>query len=462
MNLKKSHSIDMLNGTLWNKILFFAIPIAASSILQQLFNSADLAVVGKFSGPAAVAAVGSNANLINLLINLFLGISVGSNVVIGNLLGQKKTEDIEKAVHTTILIAILSGFFLIFVGFFAARPILTLMGNPEDVIDDASIYLQIYFMGMPFIMLYNFGSAILRSKGDTKRPLYCLTASGVLNVILNLIFVAGLRLNVTGVALATLISNILCGVLILILLMKEDSCLRLDLKKLRIKKSLLLKMMKIGIPAGLQGMVFNFSNVIIQSAINKFQSTGMAGSAAALNYEFITFFVVSAFNQASVSFTAINFGAGKVKRCKQIFKDCLFFNILFVGILVAIFIIWKEFFIGLYTTDPEAMKFGIIRLLVVEAFDLIIITYELGASTMRAMGHSLLPTIETIFGVCGLRLIWCAVFFNYIYPNFDKYTAFGMLMAAYPVSWIITGTIVLTTMFIIRKKEFSRIKEPEI
>lgn len=452
---KPAKAIDMLNGSLWDKILLFTIPIAASSILQQLFNSADLAVVGRFAGSQAVAAVGSNAPVINLLINLFLGLSVGANVVIGNLLGRKNIKDTQDAVHTAISVAIISGIILIFVGIFLARPILTLMGTPDDVLDFAIIYLRIYFSGMPFIMIYNFGSAILRCKGDTKRPLYVLILSGIINVLLNLLFVIVFHLDVTGVALATLISNILSGFLILFFLANEEEALKVSLKSLKINETFLIQMIKIGVPAGLQGVVFSLSNVIIQSAINKFGASGMAGSAAELNYEYFSFFVVGAFNQTTVSFTSQNFGAGLYDRCKKIYRYCMGFSILITGIMVTFFVVFRNFCIGIYTVDPVAIQYGVLRMLVVEAFDCLINSYEISASTMRAMGHSLLPAIETIFGVCVLRIIWCYTIFAHFYKILEPLKAFGVLVAVYPVSWIITGTIVVTTYFIIRKKEFS-------
>lgn len=454
MNTKK---VDMLKGSLWDKIVLFALPIAASSILQQLFNSADVAVVGRFAGTQAVAAVGSNSNVISLIINLFLGISVGSNVIIGNLLGQGNKKNIQDAVHTSIAVALLSGTALVFIGFFIARPILTLMGTPDDVIDYAAVYLRIYFAGMPFFMLYNFGAAVLRTKGDTKRPLYCLFISGVVNVILNLILVVVFKMDVAGVGIATVVSQAISGIMVLYFLVTEESELKVDLKKLSINGTYLIRMIKIGVPAGLQGIVFNLSNVIIQSAINGFGSSAMAGSAAELNFEYFSFYVVGAFNQTTVTFTSVNFGAGNIERCKKIWRYCMISSVAITGVMVLFFVVFRHFFISLYTVDPVAIQYGVLRMLCVEAFDCLINTYEIGASTLRAMGHSLLPTVETILCVCVFRVMWIYTVFAHFKNIFEPLKAFGILMLVYPASWVLAGSTVLTTYYIIRKKEFRKI-----
>lgn len=451
----------MLNGPLLGKILLFALPIAASSILQQLFNSADVAIVARFAEnkTQAVAAIGSNGNVISFIINLFLGISVGANVIIGNLLGQGNKKNIQDAVHTAITVSLISGTALVFIGFFIAKPILILMSTPEDVLDYAVLYLRIYFSGMPFFMLYNFGSAVLRTKGDTKRPLYSLFFSGIINVVLNLLLVILLHMDVAGVAIATVVSQAVSGLLVLSFLINERTELKVDLRKLHINHEYLTRMIKIGIPAGLQGIVFNISNITIQSAINGFGSSAMAGSAAELNFEYFSFYVVSAFNQTTVTFTSINFGAEKIDRCKKIFRCCMVSSVVITGIMVTFFVLFREFFIGLYTIDPVAIKYGVLRMLAVETFDCLINTYEIGASTLRAMGHSLLPTIETIFGVCVFRVMWIFTVFAHFKKTLPPLEAFGTLMLVYPASWILAGSIVLSTYFIIRRKEFTSIQK---
>ena len=457
----KNDRVDMLNGPLLGKILLFALPIAASSILQQLFNSADVAIVARFAEnkTQAVAAIGSNGNVISFIINLFLGISVGANVIIGNLLGQGNKKNIQDAVHTAITVSLISGTALVFIGFFIAKPILILMSTPEDVLDYAVLYLRIYFSGMPFFMLYNFGSAVLRTKGDTKRPLYSLFFSGIINVVLNFLLVILLHMDVAGVAIATVVSQAVSGLLVLSFLINEKTELKVDLRKLHINHEYLTRMIKIGIPAGLQGIVFNISNITIQSAINGFGSSAMAGSAAELNFEYFSFYVVSAFNQTTVTFTSINFGAEKIDRCKKIFRCCMASSVVITGIMVTFFVLFREFFIGLYTIDPVAIKYGVLRMLAVETFDCLINTYEIGASTLRAMGHSLLPTIETIFGVCVFRVMWIFTVFAHFKKTLPPLEAFGTLMLVYPASWILAGSIVLSTYFIIRRKEFTSIQK---
>ena len=445
--------MDMLKGSLWDKIILFSLPIAASSILQQLFNSADVAVVGKFAGSLALAAVGCNSQVISLIINVFLGLSVGANVIIANLMGAGKVKDIQDAVHTAITVSLLSGLGLIGVGYILARPILSCMGTPDDVLESAILYLRIYFAGMPFIMLYNFGSAILRSKGDTKRPLYALIVSGVVNLILNLFFVVVCKMSVAGVGIATLISNAISSVMVIVFLMREKGELNVDFHKLHINRQYLIWMMKIGVPAGLQGMVFNFANIVIQGAINGFGASAMAGSAAEQNYEFFTYYVVSAFNQSMVTFISQNHAAGQYERCKKIFRICWVYSVGIIGFMVVFFVGFRHAFIGLCTTDPVAIEYGVCRMIVVESFDCLICNYELGASALRGMGHSLLPAIEVIFGVCLLRMVWIFSVFAHFKAILEPIKAFAVLMAVYPVSWIITGPLVLFTYLAIRKKE---------
>ena len=304
---KKANSMDMIHGSLWNKILLFALPLAASSILQQLFNSVDTAVVGRFASSQALAAVGSNSSLISLMINLFLGVSLGSNVVIAHYIGQGSEKNIKAAVHTAMLVAVLCGFFVLLFGQVIARPVLLLMGTPEDVIDLAVLYLRIYLLGMPCIMLYDFGASILRSTGDSKRPLYALIAAGIINTILNLILVIGFGMGVSGVAIATVISNMVSSGIVLHILLHEQEPIRVELGQLSIVPKELKKILVIGIPAGLQGMMFSIANVCIQSAINSFGSNAIAGSAAALNFEFFAYFIVNAFAQTTVTFTSQNY-----------------------------------------------------------------------------------------------------------------------------------------------------------
>ena len=430
-----SNQMDMLNGSIFDKILLFALPLAISSILQQLFNS------------EALAAVGSNSSVISLLINLFVGISVGANVVIANYIGQGKTEKIQDAVHTVMIVSLISGVFLLVLGLMIARPILEIMGTPENVIDLAVLYLHIYFLGMPFLMIYNFGAAVLRSKGDTKRPLYCLIISGVINACLNLLFVIVFKLSVAGVAIATVIADGVSAVLIIYFLMNEEETIRLRLNKLKIKKSELIKVIKIGVPAGLQGVVFSVSNVCIQTAINSFGSDAVAGSATGLNFEYFTYFTISAFVQAAVTFTSQNYGARNFKRCKKIFVYSMISSVVICGLMSAIFVVWRDFFAEIYTTDKAVLEYASIRMVHVLLFECLASSYEIGGAALRGLGYSMTPAVLTVLGSCVFRLIW-------IYTVFNKFRSFEMLMNVYPVSWVITGIAVLIAYAIVRKKLF--------
>lgn len=454
---KAKNKIDMLNGSLWNKILLFAIPIAASNILQQLFNSADAAVVGRFSGSQALAAVGSNGPIINIIISLFVGISLGANVVIANLIGAGKKQQIQNAVHTTITFALIAGFALIFIGWFIAKPFLEFIETPEDVINLAALYLRIYFMGMPFFMLYNFGSSILRSKGDTKRPLFALIISGIINVLLNLLLVIVFKLGVAGVAISTVIATGASSFLVISFLIKETDELHLDIKKLGLNTQLLSKMLKTGIPSGLQSILFALSNLIVQSSINSFGSKAMAGSASELNYELFSYYVVLAFNMATTSFTSQNLGAQKFERCRKVNSLCIFFGIIFTGIMDFIFVFFREFFIQIYTTDPEAIKFGVLRMLVVVSFQWLVATYEISGATIRAAGHPMIPAALSILFICVFRVFWVKRIFPYseFIPVLKAFSKWTSLLAVYPLSWIMTGIAMITAYILIAKKTYN-------
>lgn len=437
--------MDMLNGPLAGPIILFALPLAFSSMLQQLFNAADTAVVGRFASSQAMAAVGSNSSVINLVVALFVGLSVGTNVVIAGLIGRGRREEIPTAVHTALVVALLSGVLLLFVGMGIARPMLTLMNTPEDVLDLAVLYLRIYFLGMPFIMLYNFGAAILRSKGDSTRPVYALVCGGVLNVLLNLLLVIVFHLHVIGVASATVTSNLVSSSLVMWFLFHEEDEFRLDLKKLEINTGYLLQMVRIGLPAGLQGVVFSLSNTVIQSGVNSFGSAASAGSAAALNFEIIAFYIVNSFNQAAVTFTSQNFAAGKYDRCRKVFRYSLLFTLIGAAAMDFLFIAGRHFTLSLFTTDPKVMEYAVIRFTHILAFQWMVSFYEISGSALRGMGYSMTPTMITIFGTCVFRVLW-------VMTLFPRHHSFGFLLYVYPASWLITGSLVLTAYFLICKK----------
>lgn len=443
--MSSNKQMDMLHGSLMDKLLLFSLPLAASSILQQLFNSADVAVAGRFAGSEALAAVGGNSSVINLLVNLFVGMSVGANVVIANYIGRQKLEQVKNAVHTAITLALLSGIFLLTLGLFIARPVLVLIDTPSDVLELAVVYLKIYFIGMPFVMVYNFGSAILRSIGDTKKSLYCLIVSGVVNVALNLLLVIMFHLSVVGVAVATVVANAISAGMILYFLTHGDEIIRVDMRRLTLKREQIWKIVRIGVPAGLQGMVFSLSNVCIQSAINSFGKHAVAGSAAALNYEYFTYFVTSAFTQAAVTFTSQNYAAKQYDRCKKVFRYSLLLGAVITGMMCAVFIVGRGFFISIYTNDAEAVQYAIIRLMHVELLEFMPCFYEVSGGALRGMGYSMLPAILTVFGSCGLRVAW-------IYTVFKRYADFGMLMNVYPFTWLVTTILVLGAYFMVQRK----------
>lgn len=434
------NEIDMLHGPLFMKMIMFTLPLAASSILQQLFNSVDVAVMGRFASSQALAAVGSNAPVISLLINLFMGVSMGANVIISNHIGQNDRRSIRDAISTVGLVAIVSGLLMMVVGILVARPILTMMDTPADVLDMAVTYLRIFFLGIPFFMIFDFGSAILRSMGDTRRPLYILVAAGIVNTILNLVFVIIFHMGVAGVAIATSIANAVSAALIIYLLLHEKEPYRLRPKKLYIEWKELKRMLQIGVPAGLQGMVFSVSNVLLQASINGYGSDAIAGSAAAVNFEYYCYFIIGAFNGAAISFTGQNYGAGLNHRVKRIFAICLFMG--FVGCAALNwFFIWQEdFFLRLFTDSPAVIAFGKTRMHIALAWQSIAAFYEISGSVLRGMGKSIEPTLITVFGTCLLRIVW-------IYTIMPGWRGFGHLITVYPVSWAITAVMMLGLYF---------------
>ncbi len=437
MNQSKTRNkVDMIHGPLLMKIIVFTLPLAASSILQQLFNSVDVAVVGRFASSQALAAVGSNTPVISLLINLFMGVSMGANVIISNHIGQDDLRSIRDAVGTVGIAALVSGLFLMLVGICVARPILALMNTPADVLDMAVLYLRIYFLGIPFFMIFDFGSAILRSMGDTRRPLYILVVAGIVNTLLNLVFVIVFHMSVAGVAIATSIANAVSAGLIVCILLHEKDPFQLHPREMRIEWRELKRMLQIGVPAGLQGMVFSFSNVVVQTAINGYGYGAIAGSAAALNFEFYSYFFVGAFNGAVITFIGQNYGAGKLDRVNRIFWICMVMGALTCALCNWGFIWQDDFFLSFFTADPHVVEFGKTRMHCALVVQFIAASYEVSASAMRGMGKSMAPTLITIFGTCVLRMIW-------VFAVLPHYNDFSHLMMVYPVSWAVTGVMML-------------------
>ncbi|MCR5395897.1 MAG: MATE family efflux transporter [Lachnospiraceae bacterium] len=437
--------IDMRHGPLVGKILWFALPLAFSSILQQLFNACDVAVVGQFAGSEALAAVGANGSLINLIINLFVGLSVGANVVISTYIGKEDQKRASKAVHTAIILALISGVILVFIGEVIAPEILKLMDTPAEILNLATLYLKIYFLGMPFIILYNYEASILRSKGDTTRPLIVLAIAGVLNIILNLILVICFHMSVAGVAIGTLVSNVVSSLALLWFLLHEEEPFRLHISQLKPDGRIVRKIFAIGIPSGIQGMVFSFSNVMIQAAMNTLGTTPVAATTAALNLEYASFFILNAFSQAAVSFIGQNYGAGLKERCIKVARTCWSLALIFTVAYSFLVVIFAPQLTRLFTTDARVIELAVLRIKVILSVSFINMTIEVLSGVMRGLGKSMIPALIAVVGICGTRLVW-------IYTAFRAMPTYRMLINVYPISWIITVAGIITAYFIVRKK----------
>lgn len=448
MKLQKraeSYEMDMCSGPIFIKIVVFAIPLILSGILQLLFNAADIIVVGRFAGSESLAAVGSTSSLINLLINVFIGLSVGANVLVARYFGAHQQRDLEETVHTAMVMAAAGGVILIAVGVLLADPLLGLMGTPDDVLPLAALYMKIFFAGMPVNLIYNFGSAVLRAVGDTKRPLYFLLLAGIINVALNLFFVIVLSMGVAGVALATVASQCVSAFLIVRCLMKSDAGYRLDLRKLRIVKHKMFSIVRIGLPAGLQGAIFSISNVLIQSSVNSFGSVAMAGNTAAQNIEGFVYTAMNAVYQTALSFTSQNFGAKKYMRMKKILIYCLILTSL-VGLIMGngALLLGRQL-LGIYSSDIQVIQFGLNRMRIIASTYFICGLMDCMVGGMRGMGYSILPMFVSLTGACAFRVIW-------IYTIFAMNRTLSTLYISYPVSWGITFAAHLVCYLIVLKK----------
>lgn len=443
----------MCSGPLWNKLLLFALPLMASSMLQLLFNAADVVVVGRYAGKEALAAVGSNTALINLLINLFVGLSVGTNVVVARDLGASRRDNVSRSVHTSIALALLSGVVMMAFGVVMVRRLLIWMSSPTDVIDLSTTYLRIYFLGMPANMFYNFGAAILRAQGDTQRPLYFLTAAGIVNVLLNLFFVIVLGMDVDGVALATIVSQYISAFLVLRCLMREEGPLRLELKKLRLEWPVVKQILRVGLPAGFQGIVFSLSNVVIQSSLNSFNDPVIvAGSAASANIEGFVYAAMNSFYQTALTFTGQNYGAGQCRRVDKVAILCEAFSMTTGLVLGNLAYFFGHQLAGIYAPGNDAV---VAQALIRMSF--ICIPYLLGGymdtmvGVLRGIGYSVGPMIVSLVGACGLRLIWVATVFQVVRTP-------ATLYFSYPVTWTITGTVHVIVFLAVRKRAYARVQ----
>ena len=438
-------SVDMLTGSLTDKILLFAIPLACTGILQQLFNAADIMIVGRFSGKQAMAAVGSNAPIIGLLINLFVGMSVGANVVSARFIGQKKLTEIKMTVGTAVTVSIIGGLFLAVVGQFIAEPVLAEMSLPNDVLPMAVSYFRIYMAGMPAMLLYNFESAIFRSNGDTKIPLICLIAAGLLNVILNLVFVIGLHSGAAGVATATVISNIFSAAVMFVLLICSESIISIERKFLKPNGAVLLTMMRIGVPAGIQAMLFSLSNIIIQSAINFLGTDIIAASVAAFNVEIFSYFVVNSFGQACTTFIGQNHGAGQISRCRKAVRSAFGLDIICTVVMSLLIIVFSRTILSLFNDEPAVVHYGRMRIMFITPFQIFNVIMEIFSGAMRGYGQSFVPAVIVLFGVCGVRIGW-------LLTIFAAHHDFGTLLVCYPLSWAVTAAILVCCYFIYVRK----------
>ena len=447
-----SYRMDMTEGPLTTKIIKFTIPVMLTGILQLLFNTADVIVVGRFTGKTALAAVGSTGSLINLLVSLFMGLSIGTNVLVARYQGAKDDKAVSETVHTSIALGIVGGLILLIIGVVATRPLLEMMATPEDVIDQSTLYMRILFFGMPLNLILNFGAAILRAIGDTKRPLYYLTIAGVINLFLNIFLVTVFSLGVAGVAIATVISEgVSCG-LILLCLKHETGAIRLYFNRIKINPSKCIDIMKIGLPAGLQGCIFSISNVLIQSSVNSFGSTVMAGNTAASNIEGCVYVSMNSLHQTCISFTSQNFGAGKFKRIKKVLINCLVIVAITGLVLGNSAYFFGKYLLSAYNNEAEVISYGLIRLSIISTMYFLCGLMDVMVGAMRGIGYSILPMIVSLVGACGLRIVW-------IYTVFVKFRTLDILFISYPVTWTITFLSHLVCYYIVTRKYKDKFRE---
>lgn len=442
---RSKYEIDMCNGTIMDKLISFALPLMLSGVLQLMFNAVDIIVVGRFTGSQALAAVGSTSALINIFTNLFIGISLGSNVLAARFYAAGKSKEMSETVHTSITIALISGIIMAFVGAIFAKGALELMDTPDDVIDQSVLYMRIYFMGMPFFMLYNYGAAILRAVGDTKRPLLFLIISGITNAVLNLILVIVFGLGVAGVAIATVIAQLISCVLVLTCLCRSQSSYRLYFNKLGIRRDYMVQIFKVGVPAGIQSVVINFSNALLQSSVNSFGSTAMAGYTAANNLLGFLYVSINSVTQACMSFTSQNLGVGKFKRMDRVLIDCIILSVAVSIVMGSSFYIFGRQLIGIYTSDAEVVKCGMEILAYTTLTYFLCGIMDLIPGALRGMGYSAVPMVLSVIGTVGTRVFW-------IFGIFPYYRSLGILFVSYPASWGLTIVLQAACFYFVRKR----------
>ncbi len=441
------YEIDMCNGTIMDKLISFSLPLMLSGVLQLMFNAVDIIIVGKFSGSQALAAVGSTTALINLFVNLFIGISLGANVLAARFYAAKRDREMSETVHTAIALALISGIIMIFVGLFLSKWALELMGTPDDVIALSTLYMRIYFLGMPFFMLYNYGAAILRAVGDTKRPLLFLVIAGVVNAGLNMVLVIVFDLSVAGVAIATVISQMISCILVLRCLWKSETSYQLRFSKLQIKTVYLKQIFQVGVPAGIQSTVINFSNVLLQSSVNSFGSIAMAGYTAANNIFGFLYVIVNAVTQACMSFTSQNYGVSKWKRMDRVLINCMILSIAITLVLGTGVYVFGDHILRIYTSDEQVIQRGVEVLLYTTVTYFLCGLMDLFPGAMRGMGYSMVPMILSIIGTVGMRIFW-------IYWVFPSHRSLDILFISYPASWLLTIVLQAICFYFVRKRVY--------
>ena len=448
--------MDMLHGSIWNKLIQYALPVAATGILEQLFNASDIAIVGNFTGDAktiAVAAVGANSSIIGLILNLFIGIALGANVVIANAIGRKDHETIKKAVHTSVIMSVAGGLLVTLIGELFIGRLLAALHVPDEVFPYALLYIRIYLLGMPVILLYNFEAAIFRSIGETKTPLKALAASGVLNVVLNLFFVVVLKMTVNGVAIATVLANVVSSMLLLVKLIRSDTVIRVQREALKFDRKVFQSILRIGLPAGIQSAVFAVANIVIQSAINSLGTVVIAASSAAFNIEIFAYDVMNSFSQACTTFTGQNYGAGQLKRCRKVLALCIIEDAIATASAIALVLLTGKTLLSVFNNDPQVIEIGYIRLRMVFFAYIFSMLYENLSGYLRGFGISLAPAILTTIGVCGVRMFW-------IFAIFPSHRTFRAIMTAYPVSLSATALLILIATIVYHpSRRFQMMKE---
>ena len=452
--MEKRYSLDMTKGPFLKKILIFSLPLMLTGLLQLAYNSADVIVVGRFVGKEALAAVGSTGSLVNLFLNVFLGLSMGAGVMVARHIGERDEKTVHECVHTAMLMSVICGFFIGAVGFFASPLMLRLMAVPEDVIDLASLYLRIYFLGSPGLLAYNFGASIIRATGDTKRPLYILTFSGLVNVVLNLILIIVFKMGVSGVAIATIVSQYISAIFIVIYLMRMPNACRLVIGRLKIYKDELRSIIRLGLPAGVQNSLFSVSNVIIQSTVNSFGSVAMAGIAAGSNFDSYVYTCTNAVAQTTMTFTSQNMGAKKYSNIGKVYRYCILITLV-VGIgMGSVGSIFGNWIVSLFSDDPQVIEIGAQRLALIMPFYFFCSLMDVAASQIRGMGKSFEPMIVSLVGACGIRLFW-------IYFILPLNRTLMFLYWAYPVSWAVTFFAQFAMYFVLKRRMFENIANEE-